>query len=215
MTKIETDDHARTLWTYLQMNERLEQADAIIAMGSMDMRVAERAAELWQQKLAPLIVVTGGTGRLTSKNTNTSEASQFANILHEKGIPESAILIEDKAGNGAENFTFSINALYARGISARAVIAVTQPYMERRAYATGKKLFPSLDIQMASPTIAYGNYPTVDVPRELMINIIVGELIRVEIYPAKGFTIPQEIPANVKEAASALIEHGYATQLPR
>lgn len=210
-----TDEAAKILWGYAKMNTKLQPANAIVAMGSMDMRVAERAANLWHQDLAPVIVVTGGLGRLTGTDTATSEAQKFAEILAAKNVPESAIVIEDKATNGAENFTFSINSLKERGIIAEEIIAVTQPYMERRAYATGKKLFPAVDIQMASPEISYDEYPTADVPKDLMINIIVGELYRIQHYPKKGFTIVQDIPADVLDAMQVLVNEGYTEQMPK
>jgi len=208
------DTLAQVVWSYTKMSRRLKPADVIIAMGSMDARVAERAADLWYQKMAPVIVVTGGLGRLTGTDTATSEAAKFAKVLRARGVPEDAIIIEDKASNGAENFTFSMAMLREKGNSANNIIAVTQPYMERRAYATGKKLFPDVGIQMASPEIAYNDYPTRGVPRRLMINIIVGELYRIKIYPEKGFIIPQNIPADVEEAAQSLAKQGYTEQLP-
>lgn len=215
MDEATIDTFAQIVWNYTKMNEQLTPADAIIAMGSMDMRVAERAAELWHQGLAPVVVVTGGLGRLTGNDTATSEAAKFAEVLRAKDLPEEAIIVEDKASNGAENFTFSINLLQANGNPANKIIAVTQPYMERRAYATAKKLFPDVNIQMASPEVSYQDYPMADVPKDLMINIIVGELYRIEAYPEKGFTISQEIPAKVAEAERRLVEQGYVDQLPK
>ncbi|HEU4913790.1 MAG TPA: YdcF family protein [Candidatus Saccharimonadales bacterium] len=99
---------ANIVWNYTKMGAKLEPADAIIAMGSMDMRVAERAADLWQQKLAPIIVVTGGLGRLTGDDVTLSEAAKFAAVLRACGIPDEAVLIEDKASNGAETLRFPL-----------------------------------------------------------------------------------------------------------
>lgn len=118
---------ASIVWGYTKIGAKLEPTDAIIAMGSMDMRVPERAADLWRQKFAPVIVVTGGLGRLTGDDVTVSEAAKFATVLHACGIPDEAVLIEDKASNGAENFTFSVAMLRKNGNPAVKVIAVTQP----------------------------------------------------------------------------------------
>lgn len=209
------DSLAQVIWNYTKISEKLKKADVIIAMGSMDLRVAERAADLWLQGLAPVVVVTGGIGRLTGEDTTISEAAKFAEILHKRGLPQKAIIIEDNAKNGAENFTLSIAKLREQQQPASTVIAVTQPYMERRAFATGKKLFPDLHIQMASPELSYADYPDTTIPKSLMINIIVGELFRIQTYPEKGFTITQSIPLNVSDAARQLISQGYTTQLPK
>lgn len=216
MNDKEIDNNAKTIWNYTKMSQTLQSADAIMAMGSMDMRVAERAAELWYKGLAPVIVVTGGQGRLTGTDTSASEAQKFAEVLRAKAIPEHAILIEDKATNSAENFRFSMQLLQTQNdIEPAKIVAVTQPYMERRAYATAKKLFPNLQLQMASPEVSYEDYPTDAVPRELMVNIIIGELYRIQTYPGKGFTISQDVPAQVGTAMQILVERGFTKQLPK
>lgn len=215
MNDKEIDNNAKTIWNYTKMSQTLQPADAIVAMGSMDMRVAERAAELWHEGLAPVIVVTGGQGRLTGTDTSVSEAQKFAEVLRAKAIPEHAILIEDKATNSAENFRFSMQLLQTQNdIEPAKIVAVTQPYMERRAYATAKKLFPNLQLQMASPEVSYEDYPTDAVPRELMVNIMIGELYRIQTYPGKGFTISQDVPAQVETAMQVLVERGFTEQLP-
>ena len=42
-----------------------EKADIILAAGSHDLRGAERAAELFLKGVAPLIVCSGGYGKMT------------------------------------------------------------------------------------------------------------------------------------------------------
>ena len=55
MDKLAVDTLAQVVWDYTKMNEQLTPADAIVAMGSMDMRVAVRAADLWYKELAPVM----------------------------------------------------------------------------------------------------------------------------------------------------------------
>ncbi len=213
MNDAEIDRLARIIWDYSQMNHRLEPADAIIAMGSMDLRVAERAAELWNKKLSPIIVASGGFGRLTSSRWTESEAQKFAKVMLAKGVPEQNILVEDRSTNAAENFEFSTEALKEKGIPPKRLIIVTKPYMERRAYATVRKLFPDIEVQLASPEISYENYPTDEIPKDLMINILVGDAQRLMLYPEKGYTIPQDTPKEVEDAMNQLIKLGYDKQL--
>ena len=42
---------------------------------------------------------------------------------------------------------------------------------------------------------------------------MVGDLQRIRIYPARGFQIPQDMPAEVWEAAQELIRAGYDSRL--
>lgn len=48
-----------------------------------------------------------------------------------------------------------------------------------------------------------------------MLNIIVGEVYRIQNYPAKGFTITQDVPDSVLSAAHKLAEMGFSEQLPK
>lgn len=57
--------HIETLWDYMQLKHELKPADCLFVMCSNDVRVAEHAAKLYHQKLAPLIVFSGGEGRFT------------------------------------------------------------------------------------------------------------------------------------------------------
>ena len=46
-----------------------------------------------------------------------------------------------------------------------------------------------------------------------VINIMVGDLQRIKVYPERGFQIPQEIPSNVWAAYEALVAAGYDRHL--
>lgn len=47
-----------------------------------------------------------------------------------------------------------------------------------------------------------------------MINVMVGDLMRIQSYPVLGFQIVQDIPPLVMEAAQRLIAAGYDEHLP-
>ncbi|PLX61493.1 MAG: hypothetical protein C0632_11615, partial [Vibrio alginolyticus] len=70
--------HIETLWDYMQLKHELKPADCLFVMCSNDVRVAEHAANLYHQKLAPLIVFSGGEGRFTDGLFEKSEAETFA-----------------------------------------------------------------------------------------------------------------------------------------
>ncbi len=94
-----------------------------------------------------------------------------------------------------------------------------KPYMERRTYATFVKQWPTGDgeevaFSVTSPELGWEDYPNRDNPRDLVINIMTGDLVRIREYPAKGFQIPQEIPPEVWSAAERLIAAGYDSHLP-
>jgi uncharacterized SAM-binding protein YcdF (DUF218 family) len=204
---------AGKIWDYHHLNHKLEKSDVILVLGSNDLRVAEYAAELYLQGWAPLIVFSGNAGVLTRERFNRPEAEIFAEIALRRGTPESAILIEPESTNTGENVVFSRRLLESKGINPDSLILVQKPYMERRAYATFMNFWPGKRAISASPPIPFSEYPTEDLPRDLVINIMVGDLQRIKVYPERGFQIEQEIPDDVWRAFEKLVELGYDKHL--
>src|SRR5688500_5337713 len=96
-TSMLTDEillYARMLWDYHHMNHRLEPSDCILVLGSHDIRVADRTAELYFQNIAPYILFSGGLGNFTREIWTESEADLFAAIAIQRGVPASSIYIE-------------------------------------------------------------------------------------------------------------------------
>lgn len=204
---------AQHLWDYHHMNHRLEKADCILALGSHDLRVADRAAELYLQGWAPLVVMSGGLGNLTQDMWTESEADKFAAIAIEKGVPENAILVENRNSNTGENILFTQQLLQQKALDPQTFIVVQKPYMERRSYATFKKHWPDKDLLVTSPQVTFQEYPNDEIPLERVINIMVGDLQRIRLYPAKGFQVYQEIPAEIWDAYERLVQLGFDEHL--
>lgn len=203
----------RIIWEYLLLNQPLEKADCIVGMGSHDIRVAERSAELFLDGWAPLLVFTGYLGRLTSGVWDRPEAEIFAEQAVKMGVPWEKILIENWSTNTGENVRFTRNLLLGNGMNPRKIIAVHKPYMERRTYATFKKLWPEPELIVASPRLSFENYCFDKVSQEKVIHIMVGDLQRILLYPEMGYQIPQEVPNDVIEAYQQLVKAGYTRHL--
>lgn len=191
------------------MNQEIKKSDCIIVLGSHDTRVAERGAELYLQKFAPILVYSGGLGKLTDGVWTETEADKFAKIAIEMGVPKEDILIENKSTNTGENIIFSKKLLAEKGFNPQSFIVVQKPYMERRSYATFKKHWPDKDIISTSPQISFDDYSNNEILVELVINLMVGNLDRIRVYPEMGFQIPQEIPDDIMKVSERLIELGY------
>jgi uncharacterized SAM-binding protein YcdF (DUF218 family) len=204
---------ARQLWDYHHMQHELVKADCILALGSHDLRVADRAAELYLQGWAPLVIMSGGLGNLTQNMWTESEADKFARIAIEKGVPADAILVENKSTNTGENILFTQQLLQQKGLDQQNFIVVQKPYMERRSYATFKKHWPNKNLLVTSPQLAFEEYATADIPMDRVINIMVGDLQRIRFYPAKGFQVYQEIPAEIWDAYERLVQLGFDKHL--
>lgn len=206
---------ARIVWDYHRLNHRLEPADAILVQGSHDLRVAERGAELFLGGYAPLLILSGGLGTLTRDLWDEPEAVKFARVARERGVPKDAILIEDRSTNTGENVRFTRELLSEKGIDPESFLLVQKPYMERRTYATFRKVWPEKRALVTSPQIGLDDYPNEEIPRDQMIHIMVGDLQRIWLYPERGFQIPQEIPDEVWAAFQRLVALGYTKNLVR
>jgi uncharacterized SAM-binding protein YcdF (DUF218 family) len=208
---------AEKLWNYLKLNLEIEKSDAILVLCSHDKRVAERAAQLFQEEWAPLLIFSGGLGSITRTFWTQPEADQFAAIAIDLGVPQDKILIENRSTNTGENFRFTRQLLLERGIDPRKFIVVQKPYMERRSFATFRKMWPEKDVIVTSPQVAFDQYLDSYTNEALsvddVISIMVGDLQRIKVYAEMGFQIPQYIPPDVWSAYEALVSHGYNRHL--
>jgi uncharacterized SAM-binding protein YcdF (DUF218 family) len=202
------------VWQYHQLHHELSRAEAIVALCSHDTVVAERAAQLWLEGWAPLLVFAGGLGVITRNFWSEPEADQFARIAVALGVPEDRILTENRSTNTGENVLFTRRMLEGRGLGhLRRFVVVQKPYMERRSFATFRKVWPEADVIVTSPPAALDEYlercSHESFTADDVIGIMVGDLQRIRVYPEMGFQIPQEIPEDVWEAYEALVAAGY------
>jgi uncharacterized SAM-binding protein YcdF (DUF218 family) len=206
---------AKKLWDYHHMHHALGKADCILVLGSHDLRVAERAAQLFLEGWAPMIIFSGGLGNFTKDMWTETEADQFAAIAVNMGVPKESILVENKSTNTGENILFTQRLLAQKNLDPQSFILVQKPYMEKRSYATFKKHWPGKELIVTSPQISFEAYPTEEIPLERVINIMVGDLQRIKFYPEKGFQIYQEISADVWQAYEQLVAFGFNKHLMR
>lgn len=204
---------ALKVWEYHHLNHRLGPADVILVLCSYDLTVAERGAELFKQGLAPLLIFSGGLGAITRGMWSEPEADLFAGKALEMGVPEEKVLIENRSTNTGENILFTRQLLSERRLDPQKFILVQKPYMERRAFATFKKLWPEKEAVVTSPQVSFEEYLSRHSNRELsaerVVSIMVGDLQRIRLYPEKGFQTRQEIPDDVWAAFEELVRAGF------
>ena len=207
------DDWARLVWDYHHVHHALAKADCVIALGSHDTRVAERAADVLLEGWAPLLVCSGHLGGLTSGMWTRSEAEIFADVAVGRGVPRERILIESRSTNTGENVDFSRQLLAESGIPVRRAIAVQKPYMERRTLATFQQRWPELEVLVTSPQLDFDAYPTPDIRKDDVIHIRVGDLQRLMVYGRRGWSVPQDVPPAVREAYEGLVAAGCTRRM--
>jgi len=204
---------AEKLWDYHRMKHELAPADAILVLCSHDERVAERGAQLFLEGWAPLLIFSGGRGAITERLWDEPEAERFARIAMNLNVPRERILIEPNSTNTGENIRFTKQLLVEHGLDPQSFIVVQKPYMERRAYATIRKMWPEKQVVLTSPQVSFAEYLAHYTHNSLtpsdVIGIMVGDLQRIKLYPELGYQIAQEIPEDVWRAYEELINAGY------
>jgi uncharacterized SAM-binding protein YcdF (DUF218 family) len=118
------------------------QADALVVLGGDWGDRAARAAELFQQGVAPRVIVSGA-----------GDCTFNLQVLTNAGVPASAIQLESRSKTTRENAEFSISLLRAAGV--RRAIIVTSWYHSRRALSCFRHYAPEIKFYSRP---SYSNY---------------------------------------------------------
>jgi uncharacterized SAM-binding protein YcdF (DUF218 family) len=114
------------------------------------------AAELYRAGKSPLILLSGGNVSFLTSTSALPEAVAASRVLEEWGIPQSAILIEDRSQSTHENAEFSHRILAGRGINR--ILLVTSAFHMRRASGTFRQTGLTV-IPFAADFLAQGDTP--------------------------------------------------------
>ena len=207
------------VWNYHQLNHQLSKADAILVLCSHDTAVAEtRRASSFSKAGRRCSSSPAASGPSRRHLWQEPEADQFARDRRRAwACRRTDILIENQSTNTGENVLFTKQLLAERQLDPETFIVVQKPYMERRSYATFRKVWPDKDVIVTSPQVSLdeylSQYSNEALSSDDVISIMVGDLQRIRLYPAKGFQIHQDIPDDVWDAYDELVEMGYDTRL--
>lgn len=201
---------ARVLWDYHSTETALERADIIVGLGSYDLRVADRCAELHAEGLASQIMFTGASGNWTRDRFAGSEARAFCDHAVSGGVPRNAMRLEEKATNIGENIGFVRTEMP----QAKRVIWVTKPQTRRRLSATLEIRWPGIISMITAPQHALEEQSLQAHALEALIAEMVGDTWRMSAYPGMGFQSPQPVGPEVEEAFDALVAAGFTDHLP-
>ncbi|MGW1708255.1 YdcF family protein [Streptomyces sp. NPDC002206] len=213
MISVQTRSDAQRLWDFQQMHHEPRPCSVAIGLGSHDLGVADVTVDLYQRGMFPLIVFTGATSRTTRERMPRGEAEQYRERALELGVPSSAVLVEPKARNTGENIRLSRILLDEAGVDVASVLLISKPYEERRAYATARKLWPEVEVVSASTSMLFDDYVDSIGDAHLVIDMLVGALQRLLIYPQEGFMISQVVPSSVEASFKRLCAAGFTSRL--
>ncbi|WP_435208663.1 YdcF family protein [Micromonospora sp. bgisy143] len=201
------------LWDYHNMHHEIRPVDVGIGLGSHDLGVAKIATDLYHQGMYPTLVFTGANAPTTIQTFPRGEAVHYREYALTHGVPAGAILIDTLAKNTGQNIENTRALLVERQIQARSVMLMSRPYQQRRAYATCKKLWPSVYVVCAAYSPSLDDYLASIGNTKKVIDMLVGDTQRIDKYAELGFAIPQHVPGDVRAAYSRLVQAGYTSRL--
>jgi len=146
---------------FIFIEDSLTCADAILIPGGSFPELPERAAELWHEGYAPLIVPSGmysvKLGRFAGvkskadryRGTYITECDFYSDVLLQNGVKSDAIICEDRSGCTAENARFTRRMLDERGISLQKAIICCKGFHARRCLMFYQFSFPETEFMIA------------------------------------------------------------------
>ena len=185
--------------------------DALLVLGSNDVRVAEYGARLYLAGVAPLMMFSGGFGRLTQSWTQP-EAEVFAAIAQQHGVPREHIIVESQSCNTGENLRFTRALLQQEmqpklqksAVALKSIMLVQKPFMARRTIATAQKIWPEIAWSTAPALLDFEHYANTLISQAAVIAAMLGEVERLRDYPQKGFIVDAPLLEAVMQAYCAL-----------
>jgi len=126
---------------FIFVEDKPKKSDIILILGGSKPQLMERAVELYHQGLAPYILPSGGINKKLPDWD--SEWEFLRNIAITNGVPESAILKEDKALSTLDNAILSWQVIQQDNIKVKRAILVCKSFHARRALLTYQIIFSS------------------------------------------------------------------------
>lgn len=135
---------------FIFLEDELQKSDIIFVPGSDQEALPVRAAELWKEGWAPVILPSGKysklVGRFLKDPAFETEWAYFAHILQEHGVPEEAVWREDEATFTYENALRSREVTDRAGLQVKRAILCCQASHARRAKLYYQICFPEAEI---------------------------------------------------------------------
>jgi len=213
LTTPTTQDYAEQLYQYLSapgISDTVQKSDWLLVMGCNDLSVAEHAAKLWHQSVAPKILFSGGFGRYTRAEFKEPEAVLFAKHAITMGVSENSIALETDSTNTQENIEHSLSMLCQNENTPINITLITKPILCRRVEVTFAKL-SSLNFNMSCAN----NLALIRETEftQASIHQMVGEIDRLKHYPSLGYCNGTLIPERISSFQSKLVALGFTQQL--
>ena len=140
---------------FIFVSDQPQKVDAILLPGGSHPQQPEYAARLYQQGLAPILIVSGGISVKRQKFDGVKSKAEIYNkdyktdcefltdALNINGVPLSAIYGEDKSGHTRDNAFFSRKVADENGLNIKTALIVCKAFHARRCLMLYSLAFPN------------------------------------------------------------------------
>ena len=174
---------------FIFINDAPQKVDALFLPGGSDPDIPEKAAELYKSGYAPILVPSGGVGLKTGTFAGVKRKKEIYNgdyktdcafymdVFLKNGVPQTAIIKEDKSGYTKENALLTRNVLDGMNITISKAIVVCKSFHARRCLMCYQLAFPKAEILICAVDV-YGINKDDWYTQENGIDRVMGELYR-------------------------------------
>ena len=188
---------------FLGVGDAPHPADALFVFGHYLHDIPVHAATLYRAGMAPRVLIAGRKTRYLPEDVPT-EARYFKEIMMAHGVPEHAIVLEERSTNTLEDVLLGMETLAQQGVAPKRVILVGYVPLLRRAKATFAKHFPQVEA-LAVPYAIADLEDTFWLQDRLLRMLL--EFDRLNEFAEKGDIAPTEVPQAVLDAAAHIKEN--------
>ncbi|MGN0611343.1 MAG: YdcF family protein [Ruminiclostridium sp.] len=155
---------------FVFVEHSLRSSDIIITVGGSYPQIAEKAAELYHGGFAPYVMAGGGysvkMGHFKGVSDKAdiycgnykTECEFYTDVLIKNGVPENAILKEDRSSHTRENATLAREITDSNNLSIKTAIVVCKRFHARRCQMFFQSAFPESEILICPADISNGDY---------------------------------------------------------
>lgn len=174
---------------YIFVSDEPQKVDAIFLPGGSHPEQPEYAAELYRKGFAKWLIPSGGVSVKLGKwqgvrskadvynGDYKSDCEFFTDVLLKNGVPQSAIIGEDKSGHTRDNAYLSRKVVDDKGIEIKTAMIVCKAFHARRCLMLYQMAFP--DVKMiVCPVHCYNITKDNWYKSEKGIDRVLGELAR-------------------------------------
>lgn len=142
---------------FIFVNQKPEPADILFIPGNGYPQMAEHAAKLWKENMAPLILPSGKysvtlghfAGVMEKKDRYDGEYETewefLSHVLQQNGVPQDCILREDQATFTYENAIYSRKVTDRAGLEIKKAIICCKSHHARRCLMYFQRLYPQTE----------------------------------------------------------------------